>query len=80
MANILDEIIAYKYKTVARAKVLRPVEVLETDPGLARETVSLREHLLRPGQFGIIAEFKRMSPSKGVIHADADVAMVTRGT
>lgn len=79
MANILDEIIAYKYKAVAQAKLLRPVRALESDPGLARETVSLREHLQQPGQYGIIAEFKRMSPSKGMINASADVARVTRG-
>lgn len=36
-------------------------------------------HALESSPYGIIAEFKRKSPSKGFIHRDADVAQVVSG-
>lgn len=44
-----------------------------------RTCISLKEKLSHPESSGIIAEFKRKSPTKGVIHATAKVAEVTRG-
>ena len=41
--------------------------------------MSLRKSLKDPAKTGIIAEFKRKSPSKGVINALSDVKYVTMG-
>jgi indole-3-glycerol phosphate synthase len=42
-----------------------------------RSTFSLRQFLSDETKAGIISEFKRKSPSKGIINADADVTEVT---
>ncbi len=75
--NILEQIIAYKRQEVAERKQLVNTGALERLPGLQRKVLSLRDHLLDPLRTGIIAEFKRRSPSKGIINDRAGVAEVT---
>jgi indole-3-glycerol phosphate synthase len=75
--NILDTIIAHKKVEVARRKAETPVAQLEKTSGFNREPYSLAQFLLDPRRTGIIAEFKRRSPSKGIINAAADVKKVT---
>jgi indole-3-glycerol phosphate synthase len=75
--NILDKIIGYKRGEVERNKLDRPVGVLEKSGLFSRRPLSLRESLADPARTGIIAEFKRRSPSKGVINDRADVVKVT---
>lgn len=75
--NILDKIIEYKKKEVAERKERMPVQQLEKQSFFSRRTLSLKQFLLDPSRTGIIAEFKRQSPSKGVINGDADVVAVT---
>lgn len=77
--NILDKIIDYKRSEVEQLKSATPAAVLEKSPLFARETLSLRKFLTDPARTGIIAEFKRQSPSKGVINDRVDVVEVTRG-
>ncbi|HVZ57286.1 MAG TPA: indole-3-glycerol phosphate synthase TrpC [Chitinophagaceae bacterium] len=77
--NILETIIAHKRQEVAQRKAHTPVSRLEHRPGFSRTPLSLRRYLLDEGRTGIIAEFKRKSPSRGIIHATADVVTVTRG-
>jgi indole-3-glycerol phosphate synthase len=77
--NILEKIVAYKRSEVAKRKAETPVAVLETSVFFPRETLSLRKFLTDPRKTGIIAEFKRRSPSKGVINGSADVVKVTAG-
>jgi len=77
--TILDKIILHKREEVAAAKTSVPESVLMDMDGFGRSCLSLREFLLDPSRNGIIAEFKRVSPSKGVINAEATVADVVAG-
>ena len=75
--NILDKIVAYKKEEVKIQQAKVSVEELKQTELFARKTLSLREFLLDETKTGIIAEFKRKSPSKGVINGNADVVKVT---
>ncbi|MGY4383224.1 indole-3-glycerol phosphate synthase [Pedobacter sp. UYP24] len=77
--NILDQIVLRKRVEVAEAKQLVSVEQLKQEPYFKRDTYSFKDFLLAQDRTGIIAEFKRRSPSKGVINGLADVSEVTRG-
>ncbi len=73
--TILDQIIDHKHKEVALRKELVPLSVLKKNKYFNRPTISLKSKLFSAP--GIIAEFKRQSPSKGIIRSDADVASIT---
>ncbi|GAB3009379.1 indole-3-glycerol phosphate synthase TrpC [Niabella terrae] len=75
--NILDKIIARKQEEVAARKQLVSTRDLENRPNFSRSVIPLDASLTRDGSTGIIAEFKRKSPSKGFIKADADVHAIT---
>lgn len=75
--TILDTIIAKKRIEVAAIKTEKSVVLLERSPLFSREVLSLSRSLLDPDKTGIIAEFKRRSPSKGVINDQADPVEVT---
>jgi indole-3-glycerol phosphate synthase len=77
--NILDTIIAHKRTEVAARKAAVPVSALEKSGFFFRPSLSLKAALRDPASTGIIAEFKRRSPSKGVINDKVAVAEVTRG-
>lgn len=76
--NILDTIVAQKKKEVAERKQQVPVAELEKGRFFANETLSLKSFLLDPARTGIIAEFKRKSPSKGIINDRVTVEEVTQ--
>lgn len=77
--NILDKIIEHKRKEVAERKALTHVSVLEKEAFFSREVFSLKRFLTDPAKTGIIAEFKRRSPSKGIINDQVKVEDVTTG-
>lgn len=70
MQTILDKIIAYKKEEVAHQKTLVSLSELNA---LERQRArfSLKDNLLKPESSGIIAEFKRRSPSKNWINKSA---------
>jgi len=77
--NILEEIIAYKKTEVERRKLEAKSSFLENSFYFNRETLSLTQSLKTGNRSGIIAEFKRRSPSKGVINDKASLIDVTMG-
>jgi len=77
--NILDTIIEYKREEVRRRKAEVSIADLEKRDFFNRQAHSLEEFLLNTGKTGIIAEFKRKSPSKGIINDKVDVLEVTKG-
>jgi indole-3-glycerol phosphate synthase len=84
--SILDKIIDQKKQEVAQAKAQVSLAALEQSTYFGRTAHSLKGRLLAasawgfsPSQTGIIAEFKRKSPSKGIINDQVTVAQVTQG-
>lgn len=76
--NILDTIIAKKKIEVEKRKRSKTISELEKMIFFKNETFSFKEFLLRKDRTGIIAEFKRKSPSKGIINSCSFAADVTR--
>lgn len=66
--NILETIVARKKMEVTERKALKTITDLEGLPLFVKPSRSLSEFLLRSDTTGIIAEFKRQSPSKGIIN------------
>lgn len=75
--NILDKIVAQKQVEVAERKATTSIAELEKGPFFKHETYSLKQFLLDENKTAIIAEFKRKSPSKGIINNTVSVEEVT---
>ena len=78
MKDVLSEIVANKRIEVDKQKELIPLSELEKQLRQRGDIpyYSLKE-ALENSESGIIAEFKRRSPSKGWLHRGADVNVVT---
>lgn len=75
--NILDKIAAHKIEEVKLKKELTPVKLLEQSQYFESPTISMKKYILRTDKSGIIAEFKRRSPSKPSINLYADPEEIT---
>ena len=76
--NILDQIVADKLIEVELRKKLIPIEQLENSVLFDKTPISLVNRL-KESSTGIIAEFKRRSPSKSVINQNLNVFDVAKG-
>jgi indole-3-glycerol phosphate synthase len=81
MASVLDEICARKRRHVADAKARRPLSaVIDNAVGMSapRGFTAQLGCAVACGGYGLIAEIKRSSPSKGLIRKDFDPASLAR--
>ncbi len=74
--TILDNIKAYKLDEIAAAKAGTPPEAMEEQARAAPPVRPFKDALLQASinGYGLIAEIKKASPSKGLIRADFDPA------
>jgi indole-3-glycerol phosphate synthase len=81
MTDILARIRAYKLDEIAAAKAARPpreVEAAARDAGPVRPFAGALRAALAARRYGLIAEIKKASPSKGLIRADFDPPRLAR--
>ena len=76
--DILSKIVVDKRKEIDLKKSLIPTSQYEASVLFGRETISLAS-ALKQSDTGIIAEFKRRSPSKASINQNANVGQVAMG-
>jgi indole-3-glycerol phosphate synthase len=77
--NILEQIIRHKRKELQLKKRAQPIERIMNSPLMERPVNSFTDSIRDKHKSGIIAEFKRRSPTAGVINAETDVTEVTSG-
>ena len=78
--TILDKIKAYKLEEVAADKAARPLAEVEADARDAPPVRPFAEALIKASRdgYGLIAEVKKASPSKGLIREDFDPATLAK--
>ncbi|HSG54558.1 MAG TPA: indole-3-glycerol phosphate synthase TrpC, partial [Paracoccaceae bacterium] len=80
MSTILDKIKAYKLEEVATRKAARPLSQVEDAARAAPATRGFAKQLIDATNngYGLIAEIKKASPSKGLIRADFDPVVLAK--
>ena len=81
MTDILERIRAYKLEEIAAAKTATPEPEIARrarDAGPVRPFRAALDAALAAGRYGLIAEVKRASPSKGLIRKDFDPPALAR--
>jgi len=78
--NVLDKIKAYKLVDVAARKLATPLADIETRARDAGPTRGFANRLIEASRtgYGLIAEIKKASPSKGLIRADFDPPVLAK--
>lgn len=77
--SILHQIVAHKREEVKNRKQLIPVSYWKESPLYGRTTLSMGQRLREGTEGGIIAEFKRRSPSRPSINMESTVTQVAQG-
>jgi len=77
--NTLEKIVKRKKQEVEVQRSIESVDALQMSDKYKSPCKSTRERLIASDAPAIIAEFKRKSPSKGVINDQADVVRVAHG-
>ena len=77
-STILDKIVIQKRKEIELARSRTSIIQLEEEELFHRDCYSMRDFILSPERTGIIAEFKRASPSKGIINDKVFVQDITQ--
>ncbi|MDM7947847.1 MAG: indole-3-glycerol phosphate synthase TrpC [Oceanibaculum nanhaiense] len=81
MSDVLTKICADKREHIAACKAAKPLSALETEAKQAtapRGFVTALKKANAEGRYGLIAEIKKASPSKGLIRADFDPPSLAR--
>ncbi|MFP4328285.1 MAG: indole-3-glycerol phosphate synthase TrpC [Paracoccaceae bacterium] len=78
--TVLDRIRAYKLEEIATCKAAKPLEAVEAEARAASPVRGFAEKLVQASKsgYGLIAEIKKASPSKGLIREDFDPAELAR--
>jgi indole-3-glycerol phosphate synthase len=76
-STILDEIIAWKRREIARHRRSLPDDAVQAEAAVAPPARDFAAALRAPG-VSLIAEVKRASPSKGLLRPDADAVTLAR--
>lgn len=77
--GILEKIVVNKIEEIKDSMESTPIKELSQYDSFTSSCYSLRDFILDPERTGIIAEFKRVSPSKGLINGAVNAADVTSG-
>ncbi len=78
MQDILKKIVDHKKLEVAGRKGKVTIDQLESSVLFERSCIPMTHYIVHESKSGIIAEYKRQSPSKGIINDHSSIQEVYR--